>query len=141
MSSWTARLSAVTVQRLLRPLPALPLSRTLIWVTISVTCVRDHPYACVYTRALGTQTMSHHNICDPTNKCLRCFSVLLTGFQLGSWNVKSEVLPIEQSSHPMNTRMSMKIRREDCSKSLGLMSMGVPLSGGGCPLNALSMSQ
>ena len=35
--------------------------RTLTWTTGSLTCVRDHSYACVYTRGLGTPTASQHN--------------------------------------------------------------------------------
>ena len=30
--------------------------RTLIWTTGFLTCVRDHSYACEYTRELGTPT-------------------------------------------------------------------------------------
>ena len=37
---------------------------TLTWSTGSLTCVRDHAYACVYTRGLGTLTASQHNIFD-----------------------------------------------------------------------------
>ena len=29
-----------------------------------LTCVRDHSYACVYARGLGTPTTSPHNIFD-----------------------------------------------------------------------------
>ena len=40
--------------------------RTPRWKTGSLTCVRDHSYACVYTPGgwLGTPTVSQHNICD-----------------------------------------------------------------------------
>ena len=40
--------------------------RTLTWATGSLTCVRDHSYACVYiyTWGLGTPTVSQHNIFD-----------------------------------------------------------------------------
>ena len=34
--------------------------RTLTWTTSSLTCVRDHYYACVNTR--GTPTASQHNM-------------------------------------------------------------------------------
>ena len=41
--------------------------QTLTWTAGSVTCVRDHSDArvcvCVYTRGLGTPTMSQDNIC------------------------------------------------------------------------------
>ena len=37
---------------------------TLTWMTGSLTCVRDHSYACVYTRGLGIPTASQHNIFD-----------------------------------------------------------------------------
>ena len=36
------------------------------------TCVHDHSYACVYTRGLGTPTVSQHNIFD--SKILTSFS-------------------------------------------------------------------
>ena len=37
--------------------------RTLAWTTGSVTCVRDHSYACIpYTQGLGTPTASQRNI-------------------------------------------------------------------------------
>ena len=52
--------------------------RTLTWTTSSLTCVRGHFYACVYTRGLGTQTASQHNIL--TRKNSPCFLVHLTGF-------------------------------------------------------------
>ena len=41
--------------------------RTLTWTTGSLTCARDHSYACVYvcTRGLGTPTASQHNIIAP----------------------------------------------------------------------------
>ena len=47
--------------------------RTLTWTTESLTCVRDHSYACVYTRGLGTPTASQHNIFD-SGKTLTNFS-------------------------------------------------------------------
>ena len=36
--------------------------RTLTWTTGSLTCVRDHSCACVYTRGLGTPVTSQYNI-------------------------------------------------------------------------------
>ena len=41
--------------------------RTLTWTAWSLTCVCDHSYACVYTRELGTQTTSQHNILTRKN--------------------------------------------------------------------------
>ena len=44
--------------------------QTLTWTTGSLTCIRDHPYACVYTRGLGTPTTTRPNMFDsekPTN--------------------------------------------------------------------------
>ena len=38
------------------------IQRTLTWTTGSLTCVRDHPFACVYTWGLSTPTASQHNI-------------------------------------------------------------------------------
>ena len=34
----------------------------LTWTTGSLTCERDHSYACVYTQGSGIPTMSQHNI-------------------------------------------------------------------------------
>ena len=36
--------------------------RTLTWTKGSLTCVRDHSYASVYTRGFGTPTASQHSI-------------------------------------------------------------------------------
>ena len=41
----------------------------------SLTCIRDHFYACVYTRGLSTPTVSQHNILD-SEKLTRFFLVL-----------------------------------------------------------------
>ena len=57
------------------------IQRTLTWTTGSLTCVRDHFYACVqYTHGswAGTPTASQHNLFDSE------ILVLLTGFELGS---------------------------------------------------------
>ena len=55
--------------------------RTLTWTTGSLTCVRDHSYACAsYTRALGTPTASMHNIVY-SEKLSQLFIVLLTGLE------------------------------------------------------------
>ena len=45
---------------------------------------------------LGTPTASHHNIFDSEN----LFLALLMGFKLGSWDVKSDAVPIEPSPPP-----------------------------------------
>ena len=37
---------------------------TWTWTTRSLTCVRDHSYACVYTRGLGTPIANQHNAFD-----------------------------------------------------------------------------
>ena len=65
--------------------------QTVTWTTWSLTCVRNHSYACVciiiYKRGLGTPTASQHNIFD-LEKLSQSFLVLLTGFELrvfGSW--------------------------------------------------------
>ena len=55
--------------------------QTLIWITGSLTCVHEHSCACVYTRELGTLTVSQHNIFDLENSQILC--VFLTGFKLG----------------------------------------------------------
>ena len=41
--------------------------RTLTWTTGSLTCVRDHSYAWVYTQELGTPTAIQHNIKQTKN--------------------------------------------------------------------------
>ena len=46
--------------------------RTLTWTPGCLTSVRDHSYACVYTRGLGTPSTSQHNIFDSeklSNSC------------------------------------------------------------------------
>ena len=45
--------------------------RTLTWTTGSWTCVRDHSYACIYTRGLDTPT-SQHNILTRKNTIFSC---------------------------------------------------------------------
>ena len=41
--------------------------RPLAWTTGSLTCLRDHCYAYLYTRGLGTPTTSQHNILTRKN--------------------------------------------------------------------------
>ena len=50
--------------------------RTLTWTTWSLTCVRDHSYAGVYTRGLCSPTVSQHNIFD-SEKLVKLLFVLL----------------------------------------------------------------
>ena len=40
------------------------IQRTLTWTTGALMCVRDHFCVCVYTRGLGTPTVSQHNMFD-----------------------------------------------------------------------------
>ena len=56
--------------------------QTVIWTVGSLTCIRDHSCACVYTQGLGTPTASQHNIFD-SEKLSQIFLVLLTraGFE------------------------------------------------------------
>ena len=56
--------------------------RPLIWTTDSLTCVRDHSYACVYIRGLGTPTTSQHKIFD-SEKLTQIFLVLLGADRAG----------------------------------------------------------
>ena len=69
--------------------------RSLTWITGSLTCVRDHSYACVYihTGGLGIPTASQHNIFE---------SEKLTSFFLCSWRNLSPTL--YQLSHPVTPR-------------------------------------
>ena len=50
--------------------------RTLTWTTRSLTCVRDHPYACVY---IYTPTTSQYNMFDSEENLSQFVLVLLTG--------------------------------------------------------------
>ena len=59
---------------------------TLTWTTGTLACVRDHSYACVHTRGLGTHTASQQNIFD--SEKLRFFSCATDGIRtsvLWSW--------------------------------------------------------
>ena len=51
--------------------------QTLTWTTGFLMCIRDHSYACMYTRGLGTLTTSHFLL----GKTQKKFIVLLTGFE------------------------------------------------------------
>ena len=70
--------------------------RALTWTTGSLTSVRDHSCACVYTH----EGLAVSITCLTREKTHEVFLVLLTGFELGSWNVKSDALPIEPPRHP-----------------------------------------
>ena len=59
--------------------------RAQTWTTGSLTCIRDHYYACVCTRGLGTPTASQH-ISD-SEKLSQISLVLLTGFE--PWVIES----------------------------------------------------
>ena len=73
--------------------------RTLTWTTGSVTCVRDHSYACLNTRGLGTPTASQRSIFDSEKLSHNFFLCsFLTGFEpRGLW-ISSPTL--YQLSHP-----------------------------------------
>ena len=71
--------------------------RTPTWTSGSLTCVHDHPYACSYTRRLGTPTTSQHNI---------FYSEKLTDFSCAPDIVRTSGLRISsptlyQLSHPV----------------------------------------
>ena len=53
--------------------------QTLTWTTGSLKCVRDHSYASVYTRSVGTPTVQYY-IFDSKNS--QMFFVLLMGFEV-----------------------------------------------------------
>ena len=74
--------------------------RTLTWTTGSLTCVRDHYYACVYTRGLGTPTASQQNNFDSEKLTILCVCSR-RGSNLGSLDLKSDALPIEPPRHPV----------------------------------------
>ena len=54
--------------------------RTLTWATGSLTYTRDHSYAYVYTRELGTPTTNQHNFFDPEKTLTILSCALLTVF-------------------------------------------------------------
>ena len=78
LSRNSGRLTWITARAALSS-PAV-IHRTLTWITGYVTCVRDHSYACVYTRGLGTPTTRQHNIFD-SEKLQQLLLVVLTGFE------------------------------------------------------------
>ena len=54
------------------------------------------------------QNYSQHNIFDSEKNSLSfACSVLLTGLELGSWNVKSDAQPIELPSHPSTQNVAL----------------------------------
>ena len=72
---------------------------TLPWTTGSLTCVRAHSYACVYTRGVwGTPTAIQHNIFWLGKTLTNCApDGVRTSGQL---NLQSDALPIEPPRHP-----------------------------------------
>ena len=81
--------------------------RTLTWTTGSLTCLRDHYYAYVYTRGLGTSTASQHNICDSENLSQR-FLAFLAGSSLWSLDLESDVLIIEPPRPEARTYVTVR---------------------------------
>ena len=72
-----------------------PPNSAMDYMSRSLTCVRDHSYACMYTQGLGTPRLRcQHNIFD-SEKLISVFLVLQMAFELGWWNAESDVLPIE----------------------------------------------
>ena len=55
--------------------------RALTWTTGSFTCVCDHSYACVYTQGLCIPTAIVSTTFLNWKNSLKCFLVLLTGFE------------------------------------------------------------
>ena len=74
--------------------------RTRTWSTGSLTCVRDHSCACVYTRGLSTPTTSQH-IWTRENSH---FFLLCSwrGSNLWPLDLESDALRIEPPRHPLN---------------------------------------
>ena len=73
--------------------------RTLTWTTGSLTCVRDHSYACVFTQGLGTPTTSQHNIFDSEN--LSHFSCAPGGAGIRTSGLWISRQMLYQLSHPV----------------------------------------
>ena len=84
---------------------------TLTWTTGSLTSVRDHSCACVYTRGLGTPATSQHNTFD---------SEKLTHFSCAPDRIRTSVLWI--LSHPVTPKYIPK------DVLLSLHSFSLPLS-------------
>ena len=76
------------------------MKQTNTWTTGSTTCVRDHSYACVYTRGFGTSTTSQHNILT-RKKLSRIVLVLRTGFEPRVLVSRVDAVPIEPPRHPV----------------------------------------
>ena len=75
----------------------------LTWTTGSLTCIRDHSFACVCTRGLGTPTTSQHNIFD-SGKTLTHFSCVPDGVRnLGSLDLESDAVHIAKKGLNDNT--------------------------------------
>ena len=85
--------------------------RTLTWTTGALTCVRDHYYACVYTRRLGTLTKRVSTTFLTRKKTLNFFKCSWRGSNLGSLNLESHTLPTEPPRH-----VSREIMRLDAEK-------------------------
>ena len=82
--------------------------------TSSFLCVRIH------TR-LGTPGASQHNIFD-SEKLITFFLVLMTGFELGSCNGKSDALPLEPPARPTDTNVwtiPMPLKHEQAAADNG----------------------
>ena len=82
--------------------------RTMTWTTVYLTRVRDHSYACVYTRGWGTPTASQHNIFDSEKLSILCVCSG-RGSNLGSWNpldLEADALPIESPRHPIQPHIT-----------------------------------
>ena len=82
--------------------------QTLTSTTRSLTCVRDHSYACVCTQGLCILTTSQRNILTRKN----FHKVFLCSWRcsnLRSLDLESNALPIEQPGHPSITLYNVSI--------------------------------
>ena len=73
----------------------------LTWTTGSLMCIRDHSFACVYTRGLGTPTVSQHMF---VSEKLAHFSCAPDGVQTSGLWILSPTL--YRLSHPVTILFS-----------------------------------
>ena len=93
---------------------------TLTWTTGSLTSVRDHSYACVYTWGLRTPTTSQHDICDSEKTLTNCSCA-----PDGAGGIRTSGLwifspTLYQLSHPVSPQQDSRNRTVDKTARRGL---------------------
>ena len=107
---------------------ASAIHRTLTWTTGSLTCIRDHSLACVYTRGFwGTPTASQHNIFD-SEKLSQVVSCASVGVRTAGHGIHWISRPtLYQLSHPVTPRRDGEITR-DMTRLREVSKATLPLS-------------